>query len=274
MQDLKVALIQTTQFWEDKPANYQHLESAFLTRISPNEADLIVLPEMFNTGFTMNAKEMHETMDGEALEWLRSWAAKLQCQLGGSLIIKEGDCYFNRFVIVSEEGVLNYYDKRHLFRMADEHDHFSPGNRRVIHHIRGWRVLMQVCYDLRFPVFSRNRTIQGDTEYDAMIYVANWPAKRAGIWKNLLQARAIENQAFCIGLNRVGEDGNGIAYSGDAMVIDPWGNVSTPIPANQEDMAVIPLDYSVLKGIKKTFPAYLDAESKFNLGESIVTTSE
>jgi predicted amidohydrolase len=274
MQNLTIALIQTIQFWEDKAANYQHLESQHLNQIEPGAADLVLLPEMFNTGFTMNVKEMYEDMNGEAIEWLHSWAEKLDCQIGGSLIIKADNQYYNRFVIVSPEGILNYYDKRHLFRMAEENDYFTAGKRRVIHQIKGWKILLQVCYDLRFPVFSRNRTIEGQTEYDLVAYIANWPAKRSMVWKNLLQARAIENQAFCIGLNRVGEDGNGIAYSGDAMVIDPWGNVSKPIAENEEDMEIITLDYGVLKGIKSSFPAYLDAESNIQFGESIITTSE
>src|SRR5690606_36939679 len=209
---LKVALIQSQQFWEDKTANLNHFEQKFSQYLMGKDMDLVILPEMFNTGFTMNAKSMAEKMDGPSVQWLIDWAKNLNCQIGASIIIEDNQHYYNRFVIVSNKGVETYYDKRHLFRMADEHHHFTPGQKRVVYQIKGWNILLQVCYDLRFPVFSRNKTIGEKKEYDAMIYIANWPAKRNFVWKTLLLARAMENQAYCIGVNRVGIDGNDIEY--------------------------------------------------------------
>lgn len=260
MQNLRIGLIQTQQFWEDKEENLNHFEEHFLARIEANSVDLVLLPEMFNTSFSMNVASIAEEMDGPSIVWLINWAKRLNCQIGGSIIISENGQFYNRFVIASENGVEATYDKRHLFRMAGEDQHFSPGQDRVIHHIKGWPILLQVCYDLRFPVFSRNRIVNSEKEYAAVIYIANWPKKRAFIWKNLIQARAIENQAYSIGLNRVGEDGNGIEYSGDSMVVDPWGNIVTAFPANAQKLQIITLEGSVLNDIKTRFPAYLDAD--------------
>ncbi|NOQ70521.1 MAG: amidohydrolase [Crocinitomix sp.] len=261
MQDLKMGLIQTQQFWEDKAANLAHYEAQFLSKIKPNTVDLILLPEMFNTSFSMKASQFAEEMNGASIEWLMRWAKNLNCQIGGSLIISEEGHYYNRFVIVSQDGIESTYDKRHLFRMVDEHQHFSPGQNRVIHVIKGWPILLQVCYDLRFPVFSRNRFLKDEKEYAAVIYVANWPKKRAFIWKNLIQARAIENQTYSVGLNRVGKDGNGFTYSGDSMLVDPWGNIETSFPANKEHFQIVTLKKSVMDDIKTNFPAYLDADN-------------
>ncbi len=259
MQNLKIALVQTKQFWESKEDNFRHYNKHLQNNITPNEVDLVLLPEMFNTGFSMDVNALAESMNGKSIQWMISSAKTFKTQIGGSLIIEENGNYFNRFVIVGENGVLNTYNKRHLFRMADEHLSFNPGEKRVVHILKGWKLMLQVCYDLRFPVFSRNGLIDGDKEYDALVYIANWPKKRAFIWKNLIQARAIENQAFCIGLNRVGSDGNGVEYSGDSMLVDPWGNIILA-PSNEEKIDVITLNYSVLTAIKKTFPAYLDAD--------------
>jgi len=261
MQDLRIGLIQTQQFWEDKTANLNHFESHFLNHIDANSVDLVLLPEMFNTSFSMNVASIAEQMDGASLVWLKTWAKKLNCQMGGSIIISENGQYYNRFVIVSKNGIEATYDKRHLFRMANEDQHFAAGQNRVIHQMKGWSILLQVCYDLRFPVFSRNRLVDNKKEYEAVVYVANWPKKRAFIWKNLLQARAIENQAYSVGLNRVGEDGNGIEYSGDSMVVDPWGNILTTFPSHEQKFQIITLEKSVLNDIKTSFPAYLDADT-------------
>ncbi len=260
MQDLRIALIQSIQHWEDKKLNFSHFESRFLNSFQKGEADLILLPEMFNTGFSMNAKEMAEKMDGKSIAWLIQWANQLECHIGGSLIIEENGNYYNRFVIVSGNGVQTTYDKRHLFRMADEHQHFSSGENRVVYSLKGWRLMLQVCYDLRFPVFSRNRMVNGEKEYDVLMYIANWPKKRAFIWKNLIQARAIENQAYSIGLNRVGEDGKGIHYSGDSMVVDPWGNITEELEPHNEMVKIVTLQSKILKDIVRLFPAHLDAD--------------
>lgn len=274
MQNLKIAIVQTKQFWEDKSANLEYLEKTYFQHLKAGEVDILFLPEMFNTGFTMNAASFHETMDGPSIQWLMTWSKKLRCQIGASLIIKDNGQYFNRFVVVDHESVKNYYDKRHLFRMAEENEFYSAGKRRVIHHIKGWKLMLQVCYDLRFPVFSRNRTRGNKLEYDAVVYIANWPAKRATVWKNLIQARAAENQAFSIGLNRVGEDGNQIQYSGDSMVVDPWGNPQFQSEAFKEGLHLETLKASVLEEVRERFPAYLDAESEISFGESIITTAK
>jgi omega-amidase len=260
MQDLKIAIIQTQQFWEDKKKNLSHFEEKFLSMIEKSTVDLILLPEMFNTSFTMNVEDMAETMEGDAVSWLCSQAKELNCQIGTSLIIKENNQYYNRFVVVSDQGVETYYNKRHLFRMADENEYFSPGQNRVIHTIKGWGILLQVCYDLRFPVFSRNRVIDGQKEYDAVVYVANWPSKRNFVWKTLLQARAMENQVYCIGVNRVGKDGNDFEYTGDSMLVDPWGNIIHQFSEKTETVKLLTLESNVISDITDRFPAFKDAD--------------
>lgn len=260
MTDLNLILCQTDIVWEDKQANIDLIETTIFNYIRSNQADLILLPEMFLTGFTMKTTEFSEKMDGFVVKWMKKWAKVLNCQIGGSLIIEENNQYFNRFVIVSEKGVETYYDKAHLFRMGDENNHFTKGNLRVIHHLKGWNILLQVCYDLRFPVFCRNRTINTEKEYDVVIYVANWPKIRSSIWSNLLQARAIENQVYCLGVNRVGVDGNQVDHSGDSTAINPWGQVVYKALPHQKDIQLIQLKRSVLNDIKTKFPAYLDAD--------------
>ena len=260
MQDLKVAVIQTSQFWEDKKRNLDHFERTFLNELKGKEVDLVLLPEMFNTSFTMNVEEMAEVMDGDSITWLFKWATRLKCQMGASLIIRENDKFYNRFVIISENGLETYYDKRHLFRMANENDYFSEGQERVLHTINGWKVFLQLCYDLRFPVFSRSRTIAGKKEYDLIVYIANWPERRNNVWKTLLTARAMENQAYCIGVNRVGVDGKDITYTGDSAVIDPWGKVIERFPEREELCKICTLDYQAIDEITEKFPAFKDAD--------------
>lgn len=260
MSDLTVGLIQSTQFWEDKQANFTHYETTFLNHLSENQVDLLLFPEMFNTGFSMNASSLAETMQGESIQWLTNWAKKLNCQIGASLIIEENSSCYNRLVIVSPKGPETWYNKRHLFRMASENQHFTPGSERVIYELKGWKLMLQICYDLRFPVFSRNQTIHNQKEYDALIYVANWPEKRSYVWKNLLQARAIENQTYCLGVNRVGADGNGNNYLGDTMVIDPWGNIIKHQNTPTENLIITTLQRKVMDDILINFPAFLDAD--------------
>lgn len=260
MQDLNVAIIQTNLIWEDKAANFSHLEKKHFSQIKPGQVDLLILPEMFNTGFSMNTTVLAEAMQGESVDWLIKWANRLDCQIGTSLIIKEEDKFYNRFLVVCGDGILNFYDKRHLFRMAGENNFFEPGTNKVIHHIKGWNVLLQVCYDLRFPVFSRNKFQHNQKQYDAVVYVANWPAKRSTVWDILLQARAIENQAYCIGVNRVGLDGNEISYSGDSACIDPWGKTLIRTTKNTEAVKFLTLKRNVLLEIESSFPAHLDAD--------------
>lgn len=259
MQNLKIGIVQANLKWEDCDGNLAHLESLMNTFFENNIAELVLLPEMFSTGFTMN-KELAESMDGQAIAWMKEQSKKFKTAIGGSLIIKEGAQYFNRFLIVDGDDIITAYNKRHLFRMAGEHEVFTGGDDRVIVEFNGWKILLQVCYDLRFPVFSRNRKINDQPEYDLAIYVANWPAKRAMAWKALLQARAIENQCFAIGVNRVGEDGNQINYSGDSRLIDPWGNITNFAEAGEELVKCVELDANELIKIRSTFPAFLDAD--------------
>lgn len=259
MQDLKVGLIQSIQYWEDKTANLKHFEK-LISKNFNKSLDLILLPEMFNTSFTMNTVTNAEEMSGETVNWMKSQASNYDCQIAGSVIIKDGVDFYNRFLVVSSRGVVNQYDKRHLFRMAKENEHYTAGEERVIHEIKGWKILLQVCYDLRFPVFSRNKRVGDKKEYDMAIYVANWPEKRTEIWKTLLRARAIENQCFCIGLNRIGKDANQISYSGDSLVIDPWGNFQVKFASHKEIVKIVTLKSELLDDITLRFPAYLDAD--------------
>jgi len=260
MQDLTVALIQSAQFWEDKQSNFELFEMHFKKSLLGKEIDLVLLPEMFNTGFSMQVQEMGETIDGISVNWLRKWAKELNTTIGASLIIHENGNYYNRFVLVTENGIQASYNKRHLFRMANENESFTAGSERVIYQLKGWNLMLQVCYDLRFPVFSRNKTIVGKKEYDVLLYIANWPEKRAYVWKNLIQARAIENQTYCLGVNRVGTDGKSITYSGDSMVVDPWGKITHQATPHSEEIIVQQLKKSVLDEIEISFPAFLDAD--------------
>ena len=260
MQDLKIAVIQTQQFWEDKQANFDHFEKTHLSKIKPGSCDLILLPEMFNTGFSMNTAVLAEEPGGTSTKWLQKWAQLLDCQIGSSLITKDSEHFYNRFIIVSKDKIEAVYDKRHLFRMAGENDFYTPGTKRVLHEIKGWKFLLQLCYDLRFPVFSRNKNLGERPEYDLVIYVANWPERRSNIWSVLLQARAIENQAYCLGVNRVGLDGKAISYSGDSALIDPWGNTDYQATKHVEETKILNLSYEKLTAIREQFPAFRDAD--------------
>jgi len=263
MQDLKITIIQTDIIWENSIANRNRYDIEYLSKFEPGETDLILFPELFTTGFTMHTKTYSEQMDGPTIKWMQTWAKTLNTQIGGSIIIKENNNYYNRFVIVSTHGVESFYDKNHLFRMGDENNHFTKGENRVIHTIKGWKLLLQICYDLRFPVFSRNQTINAEKEYDAVLYVANWPAVRSEIWSTLLKARAIENQSYCIGVNRIGNDTHDMSHSGNSTITSPWGE-TTQLKPNQEEAVTFILKRSIINDINIKFPAYLDANA-FNL---------
>ena len=253
MQDLKVALVQSDLFWLDPQKNREHFERK-ITRLK-GKADLIVLPEMFTTGFTMEAENHAEPMSGPTVRWMQSLAETTGAVIAGSLIIEENGAYFNRFIWAQPQGALAWYDKRHLFRMAGEHEVYSAGRQLTTVELNGWRICLFVCYDLRFPVWSRNVNLQ----YDAAIYVANWPQRREHAWRILLQARAAENQAYVIGVNRVGADGLGIRYSGQSMVVDPVGNITIDL-ADQETEAVTTLSRAHLEHFREKFPAWKDAD--------------
>ncbi|TRB02891.1 MULTISPECIES: amidohydrolase [Rhizobium/Agrobacterium group] len=216
-RDLRITLVQADLAWENAGQNLlqfdRHLDEIGAT-------DLIVLPEMFTTGFSMNPQAVAEPMDGPAVEWLRETARQHDADIVGSVAIREDGRYFNRLLWARPDGTLIHYDKRHLFTYAGEHEHYTPGQVQQVVHLKGWNIAPFICFDLRFPVWSRNRG-----QYDAALYIASWPARRAAHWKSLLPARAIENQAYVIGVNRVGIDGNDLAYEGDSMVIDPLGDI-------------------------------------------------
>nr|WP_026462005.1 amidohydrolase [Adhaeribacter aquaticus] len=254
MQDLTITLIQTALRWHSPEANRHQLEEQF-ERLGRN-TDLIILPEMFTTGFTMEAPNLAESMAGPTMQWLTEQAAKNKAVITGSLIIQENGQNFNRLIWMRPDGSYSYYDKRHLFRMANEHHTFGAGTSRLIEQIKGWNICPLICYDLRFPIWSRNL----NNAYDLLIYIASWPDKRSLAWKALLQARAIENLAYVAGVNRVGVDGNGIYYSGGSVVHGPSGEILWQRD-HAVDMHTIRLSKSALEKYREVFPAYLDADS-------------
>jgi predicted amidohydrolase len=250
--NLRVTMIQADLAWQDPATNRRNLAAHF--RGLAGHTDLIVLPEMFTTGFTMEARALAETMTGATVGWLREEAAAVGCAIAGSLIVEEGGQHFNRLVWATPAGGVAHYDKRHLFRMAREQEHYASGSRRLVVEIKGWRVCPLVCYDLRFPVWSRNR---GD--YDVLLYVANWPSRRRAAWSALLRARAIENVCYVIGVNRVGKDGNGASYSGDSVALDFLGQV---LGGDRDGHFVetVVLDRESLATFRRDFPVHLDAD--------------
>ena len=269
MSALTFTLIQTSLYWEDKAANLQMLEEK-INSIT-EKTQVVVLPEMFSTGFSMNPELLAETMDGETISWMKRLAAAKKVILTGSVIIQENGSYYNRFVWMQPNGEFGYYNKRHLFAFAQEDKHYSPGTERFIASANGLKVLLMVCYDLRFPVWARQispltpqqKREDVDTkdvfEYDILIYVANWPERRSTAWKTLLQARAIENQCYVIGVNRVGDDGNAIYHSGDSMVVSPLGEVLYH-KANDEDIFTITLKKEDLDDVRRKFQFWRDAD--------------
>lgn len=254
MQDLRVSIIQTPLFWENKEQNLE----MFSRKIAnlKNKTDLIVLPEMFTTGFSMTPAQFAEDIEGETLEQMRQWATKKNCVVTGSIIIKEGDLHYNRLLWVRPDGKYETYDKRHLFRFAGEEKHYTEGEEKLIVELKGWKICPLICFDLRFPVWSRNV----NKEYDCLIYVANWPEVRSSAWGTLLQARAHENQCYVVGVNRIGEDGNGISHSGNSVVIDPKGNTISKIQPNEEGVETVTLSWDELADFREKFPIAIDAD--------------
>lgn len=248
---LNVSIIQTNLSWENKGVNLMAFESK-LKEIK--NADLIILPEMFTTGFTMNTS-LAEKMNGETVKWMIKQANLTKSVIAGSIIIEENKKIYNRFLFCNKNGVIDFYDKRHLFRMADENKFYSAGNKRVIIDIKGWKVCPQVCYDLRFPVWSRNLN-----DYDCLIYTANWPEVRNSAWKSLLNARAIENYCYVIGVNRIGADGLNKNYSGDSALIDFKGDYLYKSTPHKEEIIWCSLNKENLNTYKKKFPIQLDAD--------------
>ncbi|MBC7848160.1 MAG: amidohydrolase [Chitinophagaceae bacterium] len=263
MANLQVALIQTNLHWENKQANIRMFEEKIAN--AAVKGGLVVLPEMFSTGFSMNPKEFAERMDGPTVTWMKFIAAKHSIILTGSLIIEEEERFFNRLIWMLPTGQYGIYDKRHLFAFAEEDQHYTAGKNRFIASVNGWRINLQVCFDLRFPVWARQRPSvdesgsRGDSEYDLLVYVANWPERRNHAWKTLLQARAIENQCYVVGVNRVGDDGNGIPHSGDSMIVDPMGAI-IKTSTNEEAILTAQLDQQLLADIRSKLPFLRDAD--------------
>jgi len=266
MSHLTFTIIQTNLHWENKAANLQMLEQKINSIQHPTQ--IIVLPEMFNTGFSMKPEKLAEDTHGTSVEEVKQIAAEKKVILTGSKIIKEkdphplesseGDLYYNRLIWMLPNGQYGVYDKRHRFAYGGEDDHFSAGTKRLIASVNGWKINLQVCYDLRFPVWARQGP-EEEPEYDVLIYVANWPERRIHAWKTLLTARAIENQCYVIGANRTGDDGNQIHYSGNSMVIDAMGEVLYE-KTNEEDIHTITLSKEKLQDIRTKLPFLKDAD--------------
>ena len=255
MQNLTVTIIQTPLFWEDKDRNLARFDD-YLDQSGPS--DLVVLPEMFNTGFITSPEKVAEVMEGPTFSWIKRKSIEKRCVITGSLIIKDTANYYNRLVWMRPDGSYELYDKRHLFRMGGEHKHFSAGNHKLITELKGWRICPLVCYDLRFPVWSRNRFINGKHDYDMLIYLANWPGARSHAWKTLLAARAIENQVYVVGVNRIGEDERGTDHTGDSAVFDMIGHKMTSLRSGTAGFETVNLSYSKLNDFREKFKFGLD----------------
>ena len=258
MHNLKITIVQTYLEWEDIDLNLERFDT--IVNTMTGDTDLIVLPEMFTTGFTMNAEKFAETMDGKAVSWMKKKSMEKKTDIAGSMIIKENKKFFNRLIWAKPSEELFFYDKRHLFRYSGEEKIFTPGSdngsANVIVSLKGWRIRPFICYDLRFPVWTRNY----QNLYDIAVFVANWPETRSCHWKALLMARAVENQAYVIGVNRIGQDGNGLEYSGDSSIIGPNGRIifhkaSTPCVHTQA------LSFNALQDHRVKFPAAMDADN-------------
>lgn len=261
MSALTITTIQSNIIWEEKTANLRLLEQKIAG--IEEKTEIVVLPEMFNTGFSMRPEALAETMQGETVEWMKRVSRENGIVLTGSIMIEEAGNYFNRLIWMLPNGQYGYYDKRHLFAYGEEDKHYSPGNKRLIASVKGWKINLLVCYDLRFPVWARQKINEEGAEYDVLIYVANWPERRSHAWKTLLCARAIENQCYVVGVNRVGSDANNIYYSGNSLVIDSLGQVLYHM-ADDEDVNTITLQKETLEDIRSKFPFWKDADS-FNI---------
>ena len=259
MQDLTITLIQSSLHWENSVANLAMFEEKIWKIGQPT--DVIVLPEMFTTGFSMNAPALAEMMNLRTFKWMEQMAQQTGALMLGSFIAKDNGYYFNRLLWMEPGGKFKTYDKRHLFRMAEEHKVYSPGATRLIANWKGWNICPMVCYDLRFPVWSRNAwdTSQSRMMYDALIYVANWPESRVTAWDTLLKARAIENLSYVIGVNRTGPDGLGISYNGHSVVVGPKGE-GIFFAETTELITSVSLKAQSLLDYRTKFPAYLDAD--------------
>lgn len=254
MQNLNLALFQLDLVWEKPEANRQKIEKLYHSL--DTKADILVLPEMFSTGFTMHSSAVAESKPYPTLEWMKRFSNENNVAMIGSIVAEENAAFYNRLFFVKPDGETSTYDKRHLFRMANENEHYSPGAQKLIVEYKSWRICPLICYDLRFPVWSRNRN-----DYDLLVFVANWPKARSSAWQTLLKARAIENYAYCAGVNRVGFDGNDVEYEGYSVVLDPKGALVKEALMNQERVEVFELNAEELLSYREKFPVHLDSDN-------------
>ena len=257
MDNLKITVYQGYLFWEKIDKNLQNI-ALRLSGIR-EKTDLIILPEMFNTGFTMNAEEMGEAMDGKTMQWMQKIAGLYNCVVTGSLIITEKGKHYNRLIWMRPDGTHKHYDKRHLFGLGKEDNTYTAGKKKLIVELKGWKICPVICYDLRFPVWLRNV----NQTYDLLLVVANWPERRSLHWRTLIPARAVENQCYVIGVNRVGHDGNEIYHSGDSTCIDPNGNV-VYYKRDDEDVYTFSILADEVALARRAFPFLKDAD-KFEI---------
>jgi omega-amidase len=253
MENLKITVFQAYLFWENVERNINNI-TLKLSGIR-EKTDLIILPEMFSTGFSMKAASLAEPMDGKTMKWMHKTAILYDCVVTGSIIIEEEGKYYNRLIWMRQNGSYEYYDKRHLFAMGKEHQTYTAGVKKLVVELKGWKICPMICYDLRFPVWLRNQ----NSEYDLMILVANWPEKRIAHWRALITARAIENQAYVIGVNRVGHDGNEVYHSGDSTCVDPLGN-SVYYKRDEEDLYTFTIIGDEVGKTRKALPFLTDAD--------------
>ncbi|MCU0455853.1 MAG: amidohydrolase [Bacteroidales bacterium] len=250
---MRISVIQSDIKWENKHRNFRSYEKTFS---SLPETDIILLPEMFTTGFTPHSSSQGEGPRGETHEWMTEMSRRYNTGICGSYIVIEGSSCFNRWVFVSPDGKTRHYDKRHLFKMNNVENDFTPGRKRLVFTFRGFRICPNICYDLRFPVWSRNRN-----DYDLLINAANWPSARRDVWLTLLRARAIENLCFVAGINRIGIDGAGIKYNGDSLILGPKGEKIAGAGKDRACTITADLSLPALKAFRKKFPAHLDADN-------------
>ena len=251
---LSLSLIQFNPLWEDSSKNMEVLDS--IIKDCPEKTDAIVLPELFLTGFSMNTARVAQKMDGEGVIWMKNKAIERKTTIIGTLAIKEIDKVYNRLIVMNPIGECVWYDKRHLFRMGEENKFYDSGKSKILVQVKDWKIMPLVCYDLRFPVWSRNV----NCNYDLLIYVANWPESRRDAYMTLLKARAIENLCYVVGVNRTGKDGNGLDYAGDSVIIDPKGNVIADLPQKSSGIVHFEISHDDLDKYRKKFPANLDAD--------------
>ena len=271
MSALTFTVLQADLHWENKEANLQAFEEKI--KSVSGKTHVMILPEMFSTGFSMNAVPLAEDMNGPTFHWLKRVAAQNKVIVTGSIIIKENDAFYNRLIWMLPNGQYGIYDKRHLFAYAGEDQQYTPGRQRLIASVNGWKINLMICYDLRFPVWARHTFSEEQPfEYDVLIYVANWPERRSNAWKTLLQARAIENQSYVIGVNRVGTDGHNIYHSGDSMVVDPLGEILYH-KIQDEDVYTITLQKEHLQQVREKFPFWKDRDAFIVVNHEDITAN-